>query len=253
MANKGEMLNILSEIGLDAKESKIFFILLKRGYLPVRAIATETGITRTHVYTIAENLLKRGFLKESEVRGVKRYEALAYDELVAHVARRKSDLGLLETRLQQASGLFRGLAAKGVPRTQVRFYEGIEGIKSLYEEVRADIEKIKGKKELLTFWPTESLERAYPGFFEKQVYFDMPALVKRDIMYESPVTEKYVAMYRTKPTTHSYKIWPRAMGEFPTDVEIWGNKVSFTDVRDTPSGIVVENQGSYAISVVTSE
>lgn len=241
MANKSEVHSLLEEIGLNPKEYKVFVALLKGGSLSARAIAEETGITRTHVYTIAEDLLKKGLLTESEVRGVKRYDALTHAELVGYLSRKRNELELLEKRLEQASGLFNALHAKNAQKTRVRFYEGLEGIKSVYEEVRTDLEKTPGRKELITFWPTESLERAYPGFFEKQVYFNMPALIKRDIMYECETTSKYVEMYRTSPTTHSYRIWPKEMGEFPTDVEVWGNKVSFTDVRNNPSGIVIEN------------
>lgn len=241
MANKGELLTILEEIGLNAKECQVFMALLEHASLSVRAIADETGVTRTHVYAIAEDLLKRGLLTESEIRGVKRYDALTHAELIGYLARKRNDLDVLEKRLQQAAGLFSALKTKGSQKTKVRFYEGLEGIKSVYEEVRADLEGTKGRKELRTYWPSEGLEKAYPGFFEKQVYFNMPALIKRDIMYECAATFKYIQMYRTSPTTHSYRIWPKTMGEFPTDVEIWGNKVAFTDIRNNPSGIVIEN------------
>lgn len=237
-----EIKKILTEVGLDNKESAIFFALMKRGSLSARSIADDTGITRTYVYDITEDLLKKGLITGSEIRGVKHYDALGYQDLVGYVAKKKDELNFLEKELHEAAGVFKKIESGSIQKTKVRFYEGLNGIKSVYEEIRNDLEQTKGRKELVTYWPTESLEKAYPNFFEKQVYFDMPALIKRDIMYECATTYKYIQAYRESPTTHTYKIWPKEKGEFPTDVEVWGNKVAFTDVRGTPSGIVIENE-----------
>lgn len=242
MNSSQQILSLLNDMGLNDKEQKIFFTLLSHGSLPARVIANESGVTRTHVYDIAEDLSKRGLLTKSTVRGVKHYTALEHKELIGYIAKKQSELQLLEKRLSQTSELFNSVQKGKTQTTKVRFHEGFDGIKSVYEEIRADLKKIDGSKELITYWPTEGLEKAYPKFFEQEVYFDMPTLIKRDIINESPTANKYIEAYQKGPTTHSYKIWPKEKGEFPVDVEVWGNKVSFTDIRDNPSGIIIENE-----------
>lgn len=232
---------LLSHIGLSEKEIALYLVLLARGSCTASFIARAANITRPHVYEIAERLQQRGLVSVNDQDKIRRYEALDYDGLLAYVKRQQKELLAVEDLLKKSEGDFLKMRPKNSQRTRVRYFEGIEGVKSVYEEIRANILRHRDPVDLVTIWPIDKLDAAYPGFIE--VKLDLPNLVKKDIMEEGGLTQSYIDSYAsTGKTKHSYKIWPKSRGSFSTDTLCWLDKVAFTDVTGSPVGIVIENQ-----------
>lgn len=236
-----DLSQLLAQLGLTEKAVQVFLSLSKIGAASVSAVARDTHITRTHIYDVATALIKQGLITESEKSGVKQYAAIDYAGLMAHISNKQRQLQKLEKEFAQAASEFNALRTSEAPKTKVRFYDGVEGMKNVYEEIRNDLKKTE-VKELLTIWPVAALEKTYRFFYEDSINLDLPGLVKRDIMCESPLTELYIKRYAQSQTDHHYKIWPKDKGEFPTDALCWGNKVVYTDVQGYPSSIVIENK-----------
>lgn len=232
---------LLSQLGLNDKEVQIFLSLSKLGAASASALARDTSITRTLIYDVATELIEKGLLTESEKSGVKQYEAIDYAGLMAYISNKQRQLQKLEKEFTQAASDFNALRTSETPKTKVRFYDGAEGMKSVYEEIRHDL-TIADVKELLTIWPVEALEKTYRFFYEDKMNLDLPGLVKRDIMCESPLADLYIKRYAQSQTKHHYKLWPKVKGKFPTDALCWGDKVVYTDVQGYPSSIVIENK-----------
>lgn len=233
--------NLLSELGLGSKEIQVFLSLSKLGAASVSSVARDTNITRTHIYDIAAELMERGLIFVSEKSGIKHYEAVDHPALLAHLSGKQRQLQKLEKKFAQAASEFHALRKGESPKTTVRFYDGADGVATVYEQIRRDLKTAK-TKELFTIWPVEALEKTYPDFYGNNINIDMPGLVKRDIMCASPTTELYIQRYAQSQTEHHYKIWPKEKNTFPTDALCWGHKVAYTDVRGLPSSIVIENQ-----------
>lgn len=233
--------DLLTQLGFTTKEVQVFLSLSKIGASTVSAVARETKITRTHIYNIATELMERGLLVTSEKSGIRQYEAIDHTALMAHISHKQRQLQKLEKKFAQVASEFNALRTGEAPKTKVRFYDGVEGIVNVYEEVRNDL-KTANTKELLTIWPVEALEKTYPFFYDNKINVDMPGLIKRDIMCESPMAALYIQRYAQSPTEHHYKIWPKEKGVFPTDALCWENKVAYTDVQGFPSSIVIENK-----------
>lgn len=243
MTKNTSIKKLIKNLGLNNKEASVFISIYKLGNPSVKDIARDTEITRTHIYDINSSLLEKGLISESEKRGVKHYESLDHAGLIAHISIQQKKWKKVEKDFEQAASLFKNLKQNTSQKTKVRFYEGIKGITTVFEQARQDLSKLpESKRRLITVWPTEKLEKTYPGFYEKEIYFNMKGLKKRDIMYESEMTETYIKKYSKGPTKHDYRIWPNEKGEFPTDALCWGNKVAYTDVEGYPSSIVIESK-----------
>lgn len=236
-----EVSGILSQFGLNEKESAVFLALARGGPMTAHGVARKSGVTRTHVYDIAERLVERGLLSESKGTGAKKYEAIDHQGLLAHLSRRATEVRALERRVAEAASLFHALRENREQRTKIKFYEGVEGLRTVYLEIKADLSSVAGKKEMVTWWPTGALEKAIPDFFENSRFIDMPGFIKRDIFDNPESAQKYIDAYKRGPTTYSYKFWPKERGQFPTDMVVWGTKVSITDLRGAPAGIVIDN------------
>ncbi len=235
---------LLSRLNLQEKEIAVFLAIYKMGPAAVKTIAKETDITRTHIYDLTESLLEKGLITEFEKSGVKHYEALGHSGLIAYINQKKRQWEKTEKEFEKAASAFENLKMGTSQKTKVRFYEGVDGMIRVYEEIRKDLMNAeKCNRKVITIWPTEELEKTYPGFLENNVYLNMLGLFKRDIMTESKMTERIIKAYKNGPTKHQYKIWKKSKGTFPTDTLCWSNKVAYTNMEGGyPSGIIIESK-----------
>lgn len=234
MANFSEL---LLQLNLNPKQVAIFLALVRLGKATVAIIARESGVTRTHVYDLIAELVGKGLVSEVEERGVKTYAAVDHAGLLAYVSRQEKELQSIGKKLEQSATEFNALQVGRQQKTKVRFFDGVEGIKNIYEEIERDCTKGKKPSEILTIFSPANLERVLPKFS----YFNFADVRGRDIVCEDALLETYRAQMNSAKNIQ-YKIWPESRGIFPTDTIVWGNKVAYTDLTGFPSGIIVENE-----------
>jgi HTH-type transcriptional regulator, sugar sensing transcriptional regulator len=237
-----EIKKILKGLDLSEKEVSVFISLVRLGIAPVSTIASDSGITRTHVYDILGRLQQHALVTETQERGVKKYEAITHDGLVAYITRRQKRLEQLREQLNRAASDYNALKVGVGQKTKVRFFDGPEGIKNIYAEIRADLQKTKEPFELLTIFSPALVEKVLPGWMKQEEYIDVgDKMTKRGILYDSALSDKLIALMEESKNKHVYKKWPGTYGAFPTDTIAWGNKITYIDLVEYPSGIIIEN------------
>ncbi|MDR3642444.1 MAG: helix-turn-helix domain-containing protein [Candidatus Doudnabacteria bacterium] len=234
---------ILKNLGLTDNEAKVFLSALKVGLAPISRIAQESGIARTYVYELAEELKQKGLLAEIEQRGVKKVEALDYGGLLAYVGRRQKDMERLEKDLVKSAGAFHALRSVAPQKTKVRFFEGIEGIKNINSEIKKDLDKLRQPYQFYTAFSVDRMEDILPGWTEhNQHLYDESFMSKYAIISETPMLQNFLNKVRENHQKNFYyKIWPIENREFPTDTLCWLNKIAYLDMKGHPSGIIIEN------------
>lgn len=234
MANLKEL---LLQLKLSSKEVAVFLSLVKLGKTTAAAVARDSGITRTHIYDLVQGLIEKGLVSELEEKKIKVYEAAEYNGLLAFVSRQQKELQSAEKQLVQLASEFNALQVGAKQKTRVRFFDGVEGVKNIYEEIRRDFNKQTERFELLTIFSPENLERVMPGF----QYFTFPNALGRDIVAADTLLPEYERQMRVAGHGVEYKIWPPDKGLFPTDNIAWNHKLSYIDLIGYPSGIIIEN------------
>ncbi len=233
-----QLKQLLKSLRLSEKEVDVFVSLVRLGKGTVSTIAHESGITRTHVYSIVDKLMQLGLVSEVEDRGKKTYEAVDHAGLLAFVSREQNELQTIKKNLSQMASEFNELQVGRKEKTKVRFFNGIEGVKHIYAEIRKDIEGSAESVEVLTIFSPENLEKILPNF----AYFDYPNMLGRDIVAEDAFLEAYKGKIKNGNQSAQYKVWPKEKGLFPTDNIMWKNKIAYIDVSGAPSGIIIENE-----------
>ncbi len=233
---------LLIQLGLNDKEARVFLSMVKLGPAPVGKVAMNSGITRTHVYDIAEELKERGFVSAVEKRGVRIYEALEHAGLLALISRKYKELEALEKKVAESVSDFEQLRAGARQKTKVRFFEGAAGVLNIYEEIKSDLRKLKEPFEIITIFSPDKLEKTFPGWFDEKHIDIPPYMIKRDIVHESEIFSKHLKDREKSASQYSYKIWPKAKGEFPADTLCWQNKIAYVELAEYPSGVVIENE-----------
>ena len=228
----------LAQINLGKKEVQAFLALVKLGHGTAAAIARESGITRTHVYDIMGELVAKGLVSEIEEKKIKRYQAVDHAGLLAFVSRQEKQLQGVQKELMKLASEFQSLQVGAEQKTKVRFFDGIEGVKNIYAEIRRDLRAQKEPFELFTIFSPENLERIIPGF----QYLDYPKMIGRDIVADDNMLSAYKEQMSHSKNNISYRVWPKERGSLPTDNIAWKNKIAYIDLAGYPSGIIVENE-----------
>jgi sugar-specific transcriptional regulator TrmB len=146
-----ELLPVLQAIGLDDKEAQLYLAGLQIGSAPASDYAKTTGLNRITAYNSLEAMVHRSlFTFVKKMRG-KWYAPVAPEYLSLEVQKNAQalDRALPELRSLQGSH-FRS------PR--VRFFEGWEGIRKVYEDT------LTAKSELLNFANSTVVRKYWPEY-----------------------------------------------------------------------------------------
>lgn len=129
---------ILEGIGFNAKEADVYLACLDLAGASNANIARKTGLNRITNYEILKRLIIKGIIVSFEKKGVK-YFAAVEPQIVIRQAQQRA--AAAEHFLPE----FSALANANEKKPKISFYEGLEGIKSIYED------SLTAKGEILTF------------------------------------------------------------------------------------------------------
>jgi len=139
--NEEQLAERLLSFGLSKKESRVYVATLGLGRGTVSQISRKAGINRTTGYDILDALAQLGLVSVSGKEPKQEYVAESPEKLVAMLEKRRADT---EAAIQKAAGFVPELASIHTisDRPQVKFYEGLEGMKQVYEDTLTATEPI---------------------------------------------------------------------------------------------------------------
>lgn len=154
----------LSIKGLSKKEFKTYQGLLSLKKATVLGLANVIRINRATLYRLLEKLIKKGLVSEI-YEGKKRF-FIAEDpnKLIRYINEQKQKITDILPNLKN-------IESKAAERPKIKFYEGKEGIKTLYNEI------LKERKEIVGFSLPDKLLRVieyHPTFVKKRVKLKIP-------------------------------------------------------------------------------
>ena len=173
-----QLKHLLLKLNLNEKEAGALLSLIRLGKATATAISRDSGITRTHIYDLVASLVEKGLVRELEERGIKTYETIDHAGLLAYITRRQKELAHLEKEAVSAASEFNALERGRQQKTKVRFFDGVEGVKNIYEEIASDFKKQTEPFEILTIFSPRNVEKIMPGF----QFFSFPNARGRDIV-----------------------------------------------------------------------
>ena len=235
------MLDELKKIGLSDNEASVYLALLELGNATAQTIAQKSGVNRATTYVQLESLMRRGLItsyeKAPEKKGAatKTFFRAEDPEYLKRVIEKEKSL--VENRAETLAKVLPQLGALFVSagdRPRVRFFEGVEGLKSMQDEFlktkSGEIESILNVDDMLEAFPKHPEEytprRVKMGVHSKLLYTS-----SRGAFLEEH-DEKMLRDARYIP-----------QDKFPVsgDLAIYGNTVAISIPSKKPFGIVIEN------------
>ncbi len=220
------LITTLKNIGLTEKESRVYLACLEGGASVVSEIAKRANINRVTTYDILEKLIKKGFINFMIKNKIKYFNATKPD-LIYESTKRKTD------KLKKMLPDLRRLHVE-TPHPRVRYFEGIQGIKAIYEDT------LTSKTDILNYANSEEIREYWPEYDDQ--YVKKRARKKIFLRGIAPLDE---AGLKVKSENKKYfrdiKLVPPNKYDFSNEINIYDNKVSIISFKEGLIGMIIES------------
>lgn len=233
---------IIQELGLEETEAKVYLALLELGPATVSEITKKAGITRTLGYHVLEKLGWYGLVDQVSGRGAKIiFSAQHPQRLVQHIKNKKNQwqrtLEKVENQLPQLVSLY-----KIVDKPTIRYQEGVEGIKNIFEET------LKSKSEILSIMDVDGWDVADFHSWAKKYNKERSEkkIHERILLLDTPIARNWLADYKGSFKYTDYR-WIKkeqlkGIELFNGEINIFENKVVMALLKEpNRMGAIIES------------
>jgi len=133
---------LLSQLGLNQKEAKLYQILLERKPETAAVISSESGESRTNTYMILESLQQKGLVAQDDSHTVRRYSVQSPQRLQELLLKRQEELKQANQALKTALPDLSSKYALAQHKPGVTHREGLQGLKDVLEDMVRSGEEI---------------------------------------------------------------------------------------------------------------
>lgn len=219
--------SILFNAGLTKNECDVYLSLLQKEMSLASKIASETKISRPHIYDSLNRLMKKG-LASYIIKNNRRYfKAADPKELLNCISKQKRKLEVEEKEIQELIPDLIKLAVKKKDKPSVELYEGKEGFKTIFNDI------LYTNKNFVAFGASGKFETLLPLFSKHFIKRRQQQKIKaRLIVVEgaSPIKTKL----------NEYRTISKAFCS-PSTTVVYGNKVAILVWHDEPLGIKIDS------------
>ncbi len=221
----------IQSLGLNEKEAKIYLASLELGLTTIQNIAKKAQIKRSTVYEIMENLIKQNLITVVP-KGKKRYFLAAEPAKLAELISQK------QATLTKMLPELEALSKVSPVKPKIRFYEGEEGIKTVYADT------LKEEAEILAF---VSVSAAYKSpvidYLTKQYVTQRSEkrIMAKVIAPDSSVAKEYKK--RDEKEYRQTKLVSEKDYPFSIEINVYGNKVAFISYKPNElMAVIIESK-----------
>jgi sugar-specific transcriptional regulator TrmB len=226
----------LAGIGFTEKEATIYIAALKSGPVPATALAKASGIKRTTVYFVLEQLISRGVIGTEQTKSTTFYSAISPHRLIALYTEKNK---ILQESLPDFEKIFKSQLHK--PHTQI--FEGVDGVRQVYKEAEQFAHK---PNEVLYFGSSEHLAKEeYGDILESWVNIMKSKNHRaRDILDSYGEVQKHYAeaIAKNANPNHHIRLAPKTIHFPENDNLIYGNKMAIFSHYKEVFVVVIESE-----------
>lgn len=220
----------LHAVGFDDKEAELYVAGLKHGSSPASEYAKTSGLNRITAYNVLEDLVRRGyFTVERKPRG--KWYTPVPPEYLAVEARKNADA------LQRSLPELRSLRGATLRSPHVRFFEGWEGVRRVYEDT------LTAHGELLNFANSGLVRESWPAYDEEYV----AERVRRGIHLRGIAPADIVGRRvhgEDRKKLREIRLVPAKDFDFTNEINIYDAKVAICSLASSPQmfAVIIESR-----------
>lgn len=178
----------LEQFGLTTSEAKVYLACVELGPDSVQHIAQKAKLNRVTTYSIIEELMKKGFLREEHEKNKRKIAAYPPMKLYDVISHEYEQLERKKVNLEHLVPELKKIAAQTKSATNVIYYEGEEGLKNWATDA------LETKGELLEWTKIESFTKRFDNYlstfyFPQKCKLQIPS---RFIFLDTPAARAYI-------------------------------------------------------------
>lgn len=224
-------INVLRDIGLSKKEVDIYLACLELGKASVVQIAKKANTKRPTAYNVIECLLAKGMLSRFADEKGQKFSAEKPARLLTILQQKQSEL------TEVVPNLLAIAKTESDIKPEVKFYQGLEGLKAVYEDTLNYCEK---GEEILNCLAVEGSYEVLPKYiFDYMGRRVAKGITMRAIGRDSEHIRKRKA--NDEKELRHIKIVNK--NELPVSIEknIYKDKVALMNFRGFPFGVIIKS------------
>ncbi len=223
----------LQSFGFSKKEAGVYIALLELGKGSVSKISLKAGINRTTGYDILNSLVSKGVVSISGKEPKQEYAAESPGAITAYLKRVAEQTAQNIKKSEELLPDFDLLYAKK-NRPKIRFYEGTDGLKNVYEDTLTSSESIRA------YATVDDMHNALPNYFPE--YYKRRA--NKNISIRAIVPQTPTGQERQSHDVEEKReiaFVPSNKYYFSPEINIYDNKVMIASWREK-LGIIIESE-----------
>lgn len=219
--------DVLTNLGLTAKEAKIYLANLELGQARVSDIALRAKLNRVTAYDILKKLLQKGFVSTFIQKKVRYFAPMDPDTLRDDYRQKYNNFKTVLPDLRRLHGK--------TSHPRIRYYEGLEGIKKVY------IDTLNAKTEILNYANSKTIRQYWPDYDREYVEERVKRKIYlRGIAPRDEWGEKVVAGNKT--SHREIRLVPPSEFSFANEINIYDDKVAIISFgKDEILGMILES------------
>lgn len=225
-----ELEDSLVDFGLTPKQVRVYLAALQLGTASVQQIADQATVERTNAYDAIKSLIDKRLMSITS-HGKKNLFSAEPPEVLKRIIREK------EEKLTQLLPELRSLHNSSSAKPRIQFYPGIEGYKTVYENIFTAKEK-----QLVGIYSTEDINEILGESFartmvERRVRAGIHLRVIRSKEKEKSVPGIFPP---SKEELREVRFSPPGM-VFPITTYVYDNKVIILSSKKETFGLIMES------------
>ncbi|MBI5152302.1 hypothetical protein HZA39_02110 [Candidatus Peregrinibacteria bacterium] len=224
------MLQDLIKIGLSDKEAKVYLALMELGPSTVTEISKKARVTRTNGYHLLNSLITKGLISSNEEKSKMIFAAEDPERLLSML---ETQLKQIESNIQHAKKIlpeFKAIYKNPAGKLKVKFYEGVEGVISAYEDT------LTSKSTILAFCSVEYGHSFMPGYIPEYygrragrgIHLDSIVAYTKESFRTKELDEKHLRESKIVPLKYQISI----------EINIYDDKVAIMSLKEKFAAII---------------
>ena len=224
------METVLSKIGLTKNESKVYLTLLDLGTAQAGQITEKSGVHRRNVYDSIDRLMEKGLISFVIANNKKLFSPVNPKRFLELIDEKKFELDGLKSDFQKILPELE-LRTTLKERHDVRFFKGVEGLKTVFEDI------IRTGKDYIGYGPGQQLEKILKHYFKHFIDKRIKSKISLRLIYDEAsrkaLKKNPLSDLRYMPDQYSSR----------AALRIYGDKVALLLLsEEEPLAVVIKNR-----------
>lgn len=221
---------VFHSLGLTENESKIYTALLDLGTAQAGQITEKSGVHRRNVYDSLSRLMEKGLISFVTVNNRKLFSPVNPKRFLEIIEEKKFELENLKNDFRKVLPELE-LRTRMQERHDVRFYKGVEGLKTVFEDI------LRTNEDYIGYGPGLQLEKILKHYFRHFLDKRLMAKIGVRLIYDESSRNKI-----KKGPLSEIRYIPEEYGSRAA-LRIYGDKVALLLLsEEEPLAIVIKNK-----------